>query len=140
MDDLHLRECQSLTERARGKLHPDEFRAVVTYSRMEIQSELDDMRLEFFQWFTDSVVWLGLDYSLNKLYGLAYAMDIPRLHDERNMEETARVIGSTRAAISVQAQNFIKEFKMQPSRWMRDDDAVENSRDARNNYCEDEEL
>lgn len=121
-------------------MHPDEFRAVVTYSRMEIQSELDDMRLEFFQWFTDSVVWLGLDYSLNKLYGLAYAMDIPRLHDERNMEETARVIGSTRAAISVQAQNFIKEFKMQPSRWMRDDDAVENSRDARNNYCEDEEL
>ena len=140
MDDLHLRECQSLTERARDKLHPDEFRAVVTYSRMEIQSEIDDMRLEFFQWFTDAVVWLGLDYSLNKLYGLAYAMDIPRLHDERNMEETAMVIGSTRAAISVQAQNFIKEFKMQPSRWMRAEESVENSREARNNYCEDEEL
>ena len=140
MDDLHLRECQSLVEQARAELHPDKFKAVVTYSRMELQQQLDDMRLEFFQWFAEAVVWLSVDFSLNKLYGLAYAIDIPTLHDERNMEETARVIGSTRAAISVQAQNFVKEFKLQPSRWMRAESAVENSRDARNNYCEDDQL
>jgi hypothetical protein len=36
-------------------------------------------------------------------------------------------------------QDFAKTFKLTPSRWMRDDEAVENSREARNKYCKEDE-
>ena len=138
MDDLHLRECQSLTERARGKLHPDEFRAVVTLARLQIQERLEETQHKTHEWLTEIILWLTQPYAPPKKWGLIYALDLP-LHDERNVAETARLVGCTRAAISVQMQDFAKTFKLQPSRWMRDDDAVENSREARKNYCKEDE-
>ncbi len=135
MDDLHLRECQSLTESARLKLHPDELNAIVTLSRLQLQERLDETQTRIHNWLTDIIAWLTQPYSPPKKWGMIYALDLP-LHDERNIAETARVVGCTRAAISVQMQDFAKTFSIQPSRWMRDDDAVENSRAARNNYCD----
>lgn len=134
MDDIHLREIYSLTEKARLKLHPDEFKAVVTIARLQIQERLDETQSKFHDWLTETVSWLTQPYAPPKKWGLIYALDLP-LHDERNPTETARLIGCTRAAISVQMQDFAKTFKLQPSRWMRDDEAVENSRIARKNYC-----
>jgi hypothetical protein len=135
MDDLHLREIQSLTLRAKEKLHPDEFKAIVTLARLQIQERLDETQSKTHCWLTDIIAWLTHPYAPPKKWGLIYALDLP-LHDERNVAETARVVGCTRAAISVQMQDFAKVFKLQPSRWMRDDDAVENSRQARNDYCQ----
>lgn len=135
MDDLHLREIQSLTLRAKAKLHPDEFKAVVTLARLQIQERLDETQIKTHAWLTDIIAWLTQPYAPPKKWGLIYALDLP-LHDERNVAETARVVGCTRAAISVQMQDFAKTFKLTPSRWMRDDDAVENSRQARNDYCQ----
>ena len=137
MDDLHIRECQSLTERARGKLHPDEFRAVVTLARLQIQERLEETQHKTHEWLTEIIAWLTMNYAPPKKWGLIYALDLP-LHDERNVAETARLVGCTRAAISVQMQDFAKTFKLTPSRWMRDDDAVENSRKARNDFCEED--
>ena len=134
MDDLHLREIQSLTARAKAKLHPDEFKAVVTLARLQIQERLDETQTKTHAWLTEIVNWLTQPYSAPKKWGLIYALDLP-LHDERNVAETSRVVGCTRAAISVQMQDFAKTFNLQPSRWMRDDDAVENSREARNRFC-----
>jgi hypothetical protein len=136
MDDLHLREIQSLTLRAKAKLHPDEFKAVVTLARLQIQERLDETQHKMHLWTTDFVAWLCFPPAAPKTWGAVYAMDLP-LHDELNIAEMARKIGCTRAAISHQAQRFAQTFKLQPSRWMRDDDAVENSRQARNDYCED---
>jgi len=135
MDDLHLRECQSLTEQARQKLHPDEFRAVVTLARLQAQERLDETQTKIHGWLTEIINWLTQPYAAPKKWGLIYALDLP-LHDERNVAETARLLGCTRAAISVQMQDFAKTFGVQPSRWMRDDDAVENSREARIKHCQ----
>lgn len=134
-DEMHLRECQSLVERARGKLHPDEFRAVVTLSRMQIQDKLDETQTKIHDWLTEIVLWLTQPYAVPKKWGLIYALDLP-LHDERNVAETARLAGCTRAAISVQMQHFAKTFGVPPSRWMRTDEAVENSREARIKHIE----
>ena len=135
MDDLHLREIQSLTARAKAKLHPDEFKAVVTLARLQIQERLDEAQNKTHSFITEIIAWLTQPYAAPKKWGLIYALDLP-LHDERNVAETARLVGCTRAAISVQMQDFAKTFSIQPSRWMRDDDAVENSREARNKYCQ----
>ena len=135
---MDLRECQRLVERARGELHPDEFRAIVTLSRLQAQEKLDDAQTKIHGWLTEIITWLTQPYAAPKKWGLIYALDLP-LHDERNVAETARLVGCTRAAISVQMQDFAKTFKLQPSRWMRDDEAGENSRRARNDYCEENE-
>ena len=140
MDDLHLREIQSLTERARAKLHPDEFRAVVTLARLQIQDQLEETKHRTHEWLTEIVEWLCFPYSAAKKWGLIYAIDMPRLHDERNLEQTAKMIGCTRAAISVQMRQFASIMQLEPSRWMRDDDAVENSREARIKHCKDDTL
>ena len=130
MDDLHLREIQSLTERARAKLHPDEFRAVVTLARLQIQERLDDSQKKWHLFLSKTLKWL-LPVTPAKFWGAVYALDLPYLHDELNPAEKARAIGCTRAAISFQMQDFAKFLKMEPSRWMRDDEAVKNSREAR---------
>jgi len=137
MDDLHKRECLSLVSQAKAKLHPDEFRAIVALSRLEIQEKLEETQHRTHQWLTDIVAWLTQPYAPPKKWGLIYALDLG-LHDERNIAETAKKIGCTRQAISVQMQDFAKMFKLQPSRWMRDDEAVRNSREARLSYCEEE--
>jgi hypothetical protein len=130
MDDLHLCEIQSLTERARAKLHPDEFRAVVTLARLQIQERLDDSQKKWHLFLSKTLKWL-LPVTPAKFWGAVYALDLPYLHDELNPAEKARAIGCTRAAISFQMQDFAKFLKMEPSRWMRDDEAVKNSREAR---------
>jgi hypothetical protein len=119
-------------------LHPDEFRAVVTLARLQIQERLEETQHKTHEWLTEIILWLTQPYAPPKKWGLIYALDLP-LHDERNVAETARLVGCTRAAISVQMQDFAKTFKLQPSRWMRDDEAVQNSRQARNDYCEEVE-
>jgi len=118
-----------------AKLHADEFRAVVTLARLQIQERLDETQIKTHAWLTEIVNWLTQPYAAPKKWGLIYALDLP-LHDERNVAETARLLGCTRAAISVQMQDFAKTFSIQPSRWMRDDDAVENSREARIKHCQ----
>jgi hypothetical protein len=135
MDDLHRRECEELAARAAAKLHPDEFRAITALARADIQERMDEMQSRMHDWLTEIVTWLTQPYSEKKKWGMIYSLDLP-LHDERNIAETARIIGCTRAAISGFAQQFAKTFKVMPSRWLRDDEAVEHSREAREGYCE----
>ena len=135
MDDLHRRECEELAAIAARKLHPDELRAVRAIAQWEIRERLDEMQSRLHDWLTEIVTWLTQPYSDKKKWGMIYALDL-RLHDERNIAETARLCGCTRASISGFAQQFAKTFNVAPSRWMRDDDAVENSRQARNDYCQ----
>ena len=165
MDDLHLRECQSLVEQAKRELtakeyqslidfsyvdidafksaekkcHRDKIKAVIAYHRLLNKDRVDETLHKTHEWLTEIIKWLCFPFAAPKKWGLIYAVDMPRLHDERTPAETAKKIGCTRAAISVQMQDFAKTFKLTPSRWMRDDDAVENSRKARNDYCEENE-
>jgi hypothetical protein len=90
-------------------------------------------------WITEATRWLTEPYAAAKKWGLIYALDLP-LHDERNPTDTAKKIGCSRAAISVQMQDFAKIFNLAPSRWMRDDDAVENSREARIKHCKEDDT
>lgn len=134
MDDLHRRECEELLAVAACKLHPDELRAITTLAKADVQERLDEVQSRIHDWLTEIVTWLTQPYSEKKKWGMIYALDLP-LHDERNIAETARIIGCTRASISGFAQQFAKTFNVMPSRWMRDDEAVEHSREAREGYC-----
>ena len=141
MDDLHLREDQFLAEGAKGKLHPDEYRAIVREARRQIQEQLDETRNRTHLWLSRVISWLTVPYAPAKKWGLIYALDLSG-HDELNLAEQALRVGCDRATISVHMQNFAKTFGVEPSRWMRDEEAVENSRKARDGYCDElpEEL
>ena len=156
MDDLHLREIQSLTEAARQELnakeyqalvdfsyvdtesfrsaerkcHQEKVKAVIAYHRMINKERVDESQKKWHLFLSKTLKWL-LPVTPAKFWGAVYALDLPYLHDELNPTEKARAIGCTRAAISFQMQDFAKFLKMEPSRWMRDDEAVKNSREAR---------
>lgn len=66
----------------------------------------------------------------SKLWGMIYALDLP-FHEGRSISDTARQLGISRANISGYARDFLTSTGMPPSRWMRSEETVERSKDAR---------
>ena len=124
-----------LAREAEDILHPDLYSAVWTTGKMQFEDQISDMMERTVQFATDFMAWFAFPFTERKKWRVIYALDLP-LHNERNMAETARIIGCTRASISLAARDFARTFGIEPSRWLRDDDAVEHSREARGNYCE----
>jgi len=60
----------------------------------------------------------------------SYALDLG-LHGTKSMTEMARLLGISRAAISVEAWKILRINNLPPSRWMRSEETTKMSRKAR---------
>lgn len=96
----------------------------------EARDHILDIQQRMLGLIENVVTFTCFPHNTCKVWGLIYALDLG-LHRGRNMAETARQIGSTRAALSVHAREFLELTRMPPSRWMRSETSAGNSQYAR---------
>lgn len=76
------------------------------------------------------------DDSLAASWGVVFAMGLASVTDNRTMAQIAREIGCTRATISNHAKKAQRILGLPESPLQKSEEAVVNSRRARNKYCE----
>lgn len=136
-EEASEREGEAVVSRLMEGLEAWQHELLREHFAAENEEAMRDMQARMVGLLTKVVTFVCFPYAPAKLWGVVYALDLP-LHNGRNMAETAARLGMSRAAISVHARDFLEVTGMPPSRWMRGEAAVVNSREARNQRLKDE--
>lgn len=96
----------------------------------EATEAMADMQHRMLGLLEKVITFCCFPFAWPKVWGVIYALDLAT-HEGRNMDQTARMLGCKRAAISIHARQFLEITHMPPSRWMRAETAADRSKAAR---------
>lgn len=129
------RERERMALRAMRKLSAEEGKVLVGAIHAEVREKLADREKRILHFIERVAAFCLVPAPCPvKVMGVVYALDLSA-HKGMSMSSMARRMGVTRASLSNAAWTFTRANKLEPSRWMRSEEATKASRKARVRVC-----